>query len=97
MLNFGISIGDLSLNAMRRMCFQQADLGLELHGLIVDDDSRSKLAKALRRASSILERESHGVRQDGINERAPSSHPLDLARFGDKPTSSLSPSGMAAQ
>lgn len=50
---------NLLVKAMREFCFVQADNGLEHHGMVVDEFSRLKLAKALgaafQRASLTLE------------------------------------------
>jgi hypothetical protein len=60
-----LPIENVFLRSMRQFCFQQADFGLDEHGLRVDAWSRFRLAKAigaaLQRASIVLECESRGV------------------------------------
>ena len=43
------TITTLVLESMRRICWQQADLGLSLARLVVDDQARFRVAKALAR------------------------------------------------
>lgn len=60
-----VSVDRLFSKAMRTFCFAQADNALSHHGLVVDDNSRLKLAKAVsaafQRASLTLEQLSAGI------------------------------------
>jgi integrase len=60
-----VPIENIFLQSMRKYCFEQADIGLALHGLSPDEANRFTLAKAiaaaLQRASLILQRESQGI------------------------------------
>jgi hypothetical protein len=74
--NDDIPIDVIVVSAMRRFCFEQADLGLLELGLRVDDYSRDRLARAvgdaLQRASLVLARLSEGY--DDPRSSLPSSH-----------------------
>lgn len=60
-----VPIQNVFLRTMRTYCFEQADIGLTLHGLSDDESNRFTLAKAiaaaLQRASLILQNEAQGI------------------------------------
>ncbi|KLK94142.1 hypothetical protein AA309_05375 [Microvirga vignae] len=64
-----VPLENILLRSMRKYCFEQAEIGLALHGLGLDEDNRVTLAKAiaaaLQRASLVLQREAQGIFASG--------------------------------
>jgi integrase len=63
-LNFEIDPDDVKISELEKWCFQHADELAKVRGLVLDENSRAKLAKAfaaaIQRASLTLERQARG-------------------------------------
>jgi hypothetical protein len=91
-----VPIENVFLRSMRKYCFEQADIGLALHGLGLDEENRVTMAKAigaaLQRASLILQQESQGIFAVG---EAPTHQSSDQAASWRETPKRLTPCGAA--